>query len=127
MGHATQGLTAVNEYNNMAVDALFDVNVSAITDEIKCFSFLLNSDLSDTLEVVDNFDIDVCKLRMIWPSGEDQYAIYAPTSISNNIMMRQMSVTFRHLQGQNEQKTRKRKEKYERRGYKTIAIRYSNS
>jgi hypothetical protein len=127
MGYAMQGITNADVYENMPVDALFDVDVSAITDEVECFSFLLNSDLSDTLEVVDNFDIDICQLRMIWPSGEDQYAIYAPTSISNNIMMRQMSVTFRHLQGQNEQKTRKRKEKYERRGYKTIAIRYSNS
>ena len=45
MGHAMHGLTAVNEYNNMAVDALFDVDVSAFTDEIECFSFLLNSDL----------------------------------------------------------------------------------
>ena len=127
MGYAVHDLKVVHKYDNMAVDALFDVNVSAITHEIERFSFLLNSDLSDTLEVVDNFDIDICKLRMVWPNGEDQYTISAPKPIRDNITMQKMTVTFRNVPGQNKQKTRKRKEKYERRGYNTITERSNDS
>jgi len=121
MSYITRGITDEDDYGHVAVDALFDVDISTITDEVDYLSFLLNSNLSDTLEVVDDFDIDICQLRMIWPSGdEQQYAIYAPTSISNNIMMRQMTVTYRVTQC--EYRTRKRKEKYESRGYKTVAV-----
>jgi len=131
MGYALQGIQEdADMYHNLPIDALFDVDVSSLTDEVDNFSFILKTNAEVTDDIINTFDINICQIQMIW-NEQELHTLYAPMSIQDDIIARNMRVTYTITEQeddtQNMRRTQQRRRKYEHRGYNTIGIAYRHT
>ena len=111
-------------YRNLCIRAVVDIDITSICPSIGNLSLILHRSAQDTLEVVNEFDIDVCRIRMI----SDQLlntTFSAPYSVIAHVRNKQMLVIYRHVapdDTETSNRTHKRRQRYERRGYAATSI-----
>jgi len=113
-------------YPNLSLRAIMDIDISALTDEIDSISFILHRDADDTTQIVDEFDINICRLRMIWTL--DDNFIFSKTCDLHAAIVNKIMAVFYGSRYVNDTATTRRTElrrlKYETRGYATGAVHY---
>jgi len=119
MGYISSPESLQDPYPSLQLRAIVDIDVTSITNAVQKVSFLLHNHARTTKEIVDEFDIDICRLRMTW-NLDTGCQLYCTRAMSRHIVARQMNVIYRIFHRNDTATTRDtnvRVMKYTQRGY----------
>jgi len=119
MGYLASPDALGDAYPSLQLRAIVDVNVASITNEVQKVSFLLHNHARTTKEIVNAFDIDICRVRMTW-SLDDGYHLHSNQRMTRHIIERKMNVyyrTYHRYDSDTARDTSVRVRKYMQRGY----------